>query len=474
MNNTASKLAKAKRAVVVAPAGCGKTETIARAVKLNQNTLPQLILTHTNAGIRVLRDRLRKHNIPGRLYRINTIAGWARDYATSYPQTTGIESGSLAWSSIYRAAGELARLPAIRKVLASSYSGVYVDEYQDCTKEQHALVMSLADVLPCRVLGDPLQGIFDIDKHTRLVDWDKEVFPVFDRLPDLPVPHRWKDKNEKLGHRLLEVRHSLIECGQVNLENCSEVDWRECDSSDKEAALKIRQKTCFQSLSRDGPTVGVLQILGQRNYLARMLRGRYSCVERADYPELWSYAGKIDKVEGNERILLLLEFICMCVTGLKGELKVVLTPLKKGRLPAANKLHAPFHAIFEPMKEPSPQGLNAIAEELTAVCKNVYRKDLFYRMRKALQEWAVGNAESLSEAVAIVCERVRHSGVALPKRALASTFLVKGLEFDHAVILNADELTINDLYVAMTRASHSLTILSKTPVLKPKSHRRAK
>lgn len=474
MSNPASKLAKARRAVVVAPAGCGKTETIACAVMLNQDTLPQLILTHTNAGVRVLRSRLRKLKVPGRLYRIDTIAGWARDYVTSYPGTAGIRRDSLDWSSIYRAAGDLIRLVVIRKVLVSSYSGVYVDEYQDCTKEQHALVMGLGDVLPCRVLGDPLQGIFDIDKDTRLVDWEKEVFPAFDRLPDLTTPYRWKDRNEELGRWLLGVRDSLREGRQVNLEGCPGVDWREHDASDKKSALQTRQKACFETLRRDGGTVGILQVPRPRQYLASRLKGYYSCVERADYPELRSYSEKIDEAEGCGRILMLLEFAYECAAGLKGELKTVRTSLEKGRLPVFDKVPSRFRSIVAPMADPSPHGLLTVFEGLAAICDRVYRKDLLYRMRQALQEWAHGNAESLSEAVVTVRERARHSGIVLPRRVLGSTFLVKGLEFDHAVLLNGDELTVNDLYVAMTRASFSLTVLSKTPVLRPRPRRTAK
>ena len=90
------------------------------------------------------------------------------------------------------------------------------------------------------------------------------------------------------------------------------------------------------------------------------------------------------------------------------------------------------------MKEPSPQGLYAIAEELGSLQKFI--EDLFTD-EKALQEWTV-NAES-SEAVAIVWKGCDRGWL----QAGSRTFLVKGLEFDHAVILNADELTINDLYV---------------------------
>jgi DNA helicase-2/ATP-dependent DNA helicase PcrA len=58
------------------------------------------------------------------------------------------------------------------------------------------------------VLGDPLQGIFEFGGG--VVDWDSDVFPVFDRLDDLEVPWRWRESNPELGEWLLELRSNLL------------------------------------------------------------------------------------------------------------------------------------------------------------------------------------------------------------------------------------------------------------------------
>jgi len=55
---------------------------------------------------------------------------------------------------------------------------------------------------------------------------------------------------------------------------------------------------------------------------------------------------------------------------------------------------------------------------------------------------------------------MRHSGRPINHRKLiGTTLLVKGLEYDHAFILDADSLDAKDLYVAMTREAKSLTII---------------
>jgi hypothetical protein len=46
---------------------------------------------------------------------------------------------------------------------------------------------------------------------------------------------------------------------------------------------------------------------------------------------------------------------------------------------------------------------------------------------------------------------------------VGTTLLVKGLEFDHAVVLDADALDAKNLYVALTRGARSLTVVSRGP-----------
>lgn len=50
---------------------------------------------------------------------------------------------------------------------------------------------------------------------------------------------------------------------------------------------------------------------------------------------------------------------------------------------------------------------------------------------------------------------------------IGTILLVKGLEFDHAIVLEADSLSKKELYVALTRGAKSLTIVSSSPTLSP-------
>jgi DNA helicase-2/ATP-dependent DNA helicase PcrA len=76
-----------------------------------------------------------------------------------------------------------------------------------------------------------------------------------------------------------------------------------------------------------------------------------------------------------------------------------------------------------------------------------------------------GSARILLAAAAGVRDQNRFVGRKLPSRAAGSTLLLKGLESDHALILNADRMTAPNLYVALSRGSRFVTIFSTTPVL---------
>lgn len=95
----------------------------------------------------------------------------------------------------------------------------------------------------------------------------------------------------------------------------------------------------------------------------------------------------------------------------------------------------------------------------------VFRREMLHSMRSALQLMTTGKYETLSDAIWEVQNRIRHVGRRIGYRNVGSTLLIKGLEFDHAIITDAERLTRKNLYVAITRPSRTLTILSSSPQL---------
>jgi DNA helicase-2/ATP-dependent DNA helicase PcrA len=73
---------------------------------------------------------------------------------------------------------------------------------------------------------------------------------------------------------------------------------------------------------------------------------------------------------------------------------------------------------------------------------------------------------TLRDAVWRQRDSSRRNGRHPPRRCLSTPLLVKGLQFDHGVILDAADFQQSEaLYVSLTRSSRSLTIIAKNPVL---------
>ena len=167
---TPKQFADSSHSYIEAPAGCGKTELICNAV--NEASGCQLVLTHTHAGIHAIRARMKSLGVSSRKYHLETIAGWALKIGFSYPQTCGINQADdrYNFSKSYPAACVFLSTLAGRRILVSSYSGVFVDEYQDCSKSQHQLILILSETLPVRLVGDPLQQIYTFDKTDYFIE----------------------------------------------------------------------------------------------------------------------------------------------------------------------------------------------------------------------------------------------------------------------------------------------------------------
>ncbi len=140
----ANNLAACTRGLVVAPAGCGKTHLISEAVKQCRGR--QLVLTHTHAGVKAIRDRMIRLRVPADQYRISTIDSFALRYAAAFPTIsdwTNRRPEKEQWKQLRPAASKVLNMKFAEEVLRASYQGIFVDEYQDCTKSQHELILQL-------------------------------------------------------------------------------------------------------------------------------------------------------------------------------------------------------------------------------------------------------------------------------------------------------------------------------------------
>ena len=463
---SAADLAAATRAYVIAPAGFGKTELISQTVERSPGR--SLVLTHTNAGVNALRVRLRRLGVPRERYDVATIAGWGLRWSAAYPALSGL--GALtptgaAWSGVYTATSQLLSKRVGRELLKRSYSGVFVDEYQDCNLPQHEIVTAIADQLPCRLLGDPLQGIFDFSEPT--IDWQVDVAASFERLPDLRTPHRWLQQNVALGEWIVFLRERLI--------GGHEVDFRDAPLDWYELSPVNQYRACMSAIDADDSVVAIGKWDRECHELASRLRGAYSSMEEMDCRGLMTFCRQLDASEdGFDRVTSLLRLAPACLTGIRQGLSALTEKYAAHDLPEPGRYSANrrlVEALNDAVADPVCSALMRIVRLLERYPgARLYRRELWMEVKTTLLTYRPAEFETIEAAAWYVRDRSRRNGRRPENRSVSRVLLIKGLEFDRAVVLDATPrrsggFSAKEAYVALTRGTRMLAVLSSDPVV---------
>lgn len=451
-----------RRASIVLPAGCGKTELLAKVVTNTSGRA--LVLTHTHAGVRAIRQRLLSLGASQASYRVVTIAAWALEYASRHPSISQFRAADRDinnWVPIYRGAQRVVERPLGRLILSRSYARVLVDEYQDCTREQHALILALADCLPCHVVGDPLQSIFGF-REDEIIEW-----PVVQRrFPDYSyecIPWRWRNVNPPLGEWLLAIRRPL-ELGQsIEIPDDVEGLWWEEDTPAN------RRRACFRSLNTKAESVLVIcPVSNVSHSLSRSIGRAFTSMDERERRDLFLWARNADNSSTTERVVALGVLAQKCMTNIPAAFKQDLKAISAGlRLPRLKSNDPARSLLRRSLEESKSVSLSEAYGAISPLGRHVYRKDLWFDIGRVIRIFEEGPYETVvSAAQALLRSRV-HEEQLIPKRVMSRTLLMKGLEFDHVVIIGTDNLDTENLYVALTRARQQVTILSKSRTLSP-------
>jgi DNA helicase-2/ATP-dependent DNA helicase PcrA len=457
---------------VVAPAGFGKTHLIAASVQRAERR--QLVLTHTYAGVNALRRRLRRLKVPERLFEVDTIASWALRLCLSYPESAHwavTRPNDSQWTALYAACSSLVDQGFVKRILQASYGGIYIDEYQDCSIAQHGIALKLAQQMPCRVLGDPLQSIFDFDGDP--IDWNRDVGSAFTCIGQLDVPHRWQRAGSpRLGEWLRDVRGRL-ECGAAIVlgdeARAAGIDVRVVEANDR--ALIQSQLSCCRGVTC-GPRETVAGIHGgsatfkaKCHRLSRNLGGMYSSIEEIEGKDVFSFIQKLERARTPQAALKhAVALAAQAMTNVKSSLSAGTVRGETVSVRSGTKNAAAAMAGNAYLTVPSSATLATFLEAVKK-CSNIHlvRADLFNRVVGTLKKHALTPHIPLLDVADRYQSQYRHRGRQLGRRRIVSTtLLVKGLEFDHAIVLDASSLSRRELYVALTRGAKSLTIISST------------
>lgn len=450
---------------VTLPAGAGKTELIAASVaEATQQGGTCLVLTHTHAGVDALRRRMKKFGVASDQVVVRTIDSWSYDLIAHFPSLAGLPVPDAPdWSKsaeYHRAAARAATTRAVGKMLKVSYTHLFIDEYQDCLVDQHELVLALAAAVPTAVFGDPLQSLFNFNTN-RPVDWGSDVLPNFPAAEIDHRPRRWEPNHQALGAWLVDIRHNLLNGLPISLTSAP-VTW--VSRSDPRTYVGV----CYSALRLDG-TIAVLgRFRPDCVNAASALKGTYSVMEAIDEKVTMALAKKIDAENGATIAKAVVEFAIACSSGLPSHISVAKRKqLGEGKSfsTTSAELQLAYQAVLRVRSDPTPQTVRTALELLRKLPK------VSVHCREAWEEISTSVAVAGTDGCTVVeaLHRTRNHSRALGRkptaRVVSRPLLVKGLEYDHVIILSPEKYSAQELYVALSRGSKSVTVISDTAAL---------
>ncbi len=452
------------------PAGAGKTQLVAAlaAIAAESQARP-LILTHTNAGVDVLRRRLRRFGVGGAAARVDTLASWSFELIRHYPELSGVlvppEPDWHQSPDYYQGASRAMAATAIQRVMRASYAFVIVDEYQDCVLEQHRLMLALGEILPICVIGDPLQSIFNF-KGNVTVTWRDDVVSTWSALDVPSKPWRWHGRNEPLGRWLLDIRSDLSAGRLIDLDGAP-LQWFRSQSP------QAPVQACLAKATLTGSVAAIDKWPSTCTTIAARTNGAFGVMEELEGRFMMDFAAVVDRGDPKQIPSATLQFAKDCLAKIsEGKLdSTVMSKLKQGKpvshlkRPGAESALIMLSALLADSSP--PRVLEALQELGRIEGGRLYRREAWRDMLKAIAVAGAGGEITVCQALVRLRNRTRIIGRVAERRIISRPLLIKGLEYDHAIVLNPERLTATELYVALSRGRDSLTVVSEKRYIRP-------
>ena len=474
-----------EKSMLIAPAGFGKTHAIAECLKYTRDQGKQLILTHTHAGVGSIKEKIKKEGIPNSSYHVETITSFAQKYVLSFYTGTDIpaqEDSKNYYPFILEKAIELFKLKPIRRIVLVSYKGLFVDEYQDCTIEQHALIKSISKLFPTRVLGDYLQGIFGFKGETLVNMNDPNQFSEYTTFK-LETPWRWiKGENENLGQNLVSIRDLLEKNEPIDLVNFkSVIEIHKMKKSNEFLEFEIKDASgnkiknplnkVIWALKKESslliiyPNDDKNKNSAPRELFIKRFGDDFKLLEAIDDKDFYKLSVTFDNTTPQKIEADIMKLLYKCFTKKSIGYWFISSLNNSTEL----MIFKPVISNIKKLKVEINKGLIGETLSLISSLPNMkcFRKDLFRSISSALSE-AETNKITVHEAMINKRNSVRRIGRKVIGKCVGTTLLTKGLEFDTVAIVNAHDFDCpKHLYVAVTRASKRLIIFTADTILKP-------
>lgn len=473
--------------LVDAPAGHGKTEQAVRAALDAVNSLPDgcevLFLTHTNAARSTFNQRLGRQPAA-----MKTIHSLAREIVELYasplklPRPLQPAHGRPSFDAMVSLAEDVLRKrPEVARGLALRHPVILVDEYQDCSIEQAALIDAIAGSADTRLrlFGDDLQAIFEFTGSQ--VDWRG----LMRRYPSvaLTTPWRWS-RQPSMGRFLRDARDALLSGQPVDLRSvpsCVTVQsWEGPVPSPFEEGHAPNCLAIIRGQQRSAPmvlTVNNAHALGLR----KKLPGFGSYHEGAEHETARKVLEDVERAAGDARALILLLVRTMNQWGI-GMTKPYRDQAKEvfgvdGAVLGTKKKIGAFAAMASALyADPSTSTWLTCIRQIAAGAHGipgwkVLRGDPLFLLAAVRPQPEADLPTLLHEAA-----RARDAARRNPTTGFMTIHKAKGLEFDTVIVPYCSGSHFSDdlpsrrrLYVAMSRAQSRLVLLvpeeDPTPLL---------
>jgi hypothetical protein len=439
------------------PAGCGKTELIAKLARdVADGGGHCLVLTHTHSGVDALRRRFRRLGVAGASVSVRTIDSWCFDLIASYPQLAEIDVGpepDWTQSPSYHIAGATAvASAAIERMLTASYNMLVVDEYQDCQRWQHDLIRAMAQHLPAVVFGDRLQGIFFFGDNEP-VSWERDVTSAFPRLDVCVEPWRWKHNNPELGAWLLDARYRLLHGQELDVSS----------GPVKIVGSDRLHHACHAQPRHPMRTVVIAKWEPGCAALAKRLGRGFTMIEEVEGRFLREFGETIDSGDPAAIATATVQFAVDSAAGVAAPFDTACRralsagrPLTAGRFAAVPQQASAVNALLQ---DASPACVGSALRAFGRLDKfRLHRREAWHGMLDALRIATATDGLGVAGAVVQTRNRMRVIGRYPESRILARPALIKGLEFDYSVVTDPGEYNAHELYVCLTRGSRGLTV----------------
>jgi hypothetical protein len=491
---TVSALLRSDEPLVVidAPAGCGKTHQAADYAKDVIATLASgrlLILAHTHAACDVFAQRTKGASSK---VEIRTIASLTVEIAAAYHKTLGLPANPESWAwkndgagfevMAAKCAALLNRHPMIAKSLATRYPAVICDEHQDCTADQHGIVMALYEAgVKLRIFGDPMQRIYESNaKKAKAEDERWEALKKQGASDSLSYPHRWEKGSVDLGKWILAARENLRNSRPITLpmplpdglriviaDNVAKGhgQFRTSEVHRKDLNDSVRGINNLMVLASSNAMVGALGA-----YWGRTIR----IWEGHTRTALTVLVDQLVTNDGNAEALAsaMVAFVGDVAVGFSANShgKRFNTEVQQGCTKATKGKPANIQALAKCLvDQPTHIGVAASLAKLREFVRTNaagfedVKVDYATELAETIRLGEFGRAD---DGLAELTRRRTHLRQAPPSRILSTIHKAKGLEYANVVVVPCDKVTFAAthyarcrLYVALSRGTNTLTLV---------------